>query len=224
MSPPPYPRIPHIVSGRGTRDDLELTGGSVARLLRDQVVVEEKLDGANVALWLDHGAVAVGLRSGEGGLDRGGQLGPLRAWVGERSDDLRRLLEDGATLYAEWLYLQHTVAYNRLPSYLIGLDLYEPRRGFAPPDRRNERLADTAIAPPPELHRGSVGDAGQLDGMLAVSRLGDEPMEGLIVRTMAASEPRIAKMIRAGFAHIGDEAWRMGRPLNRLAGAGRRWR
>lgn len=46
--PPPYPRIPHLVRGRGTSDDVVLPGAEVAALLGRPVLVEEKLDGANV--------------------------------------------------------------------------------------------------------------------------------------------------------------------------------
>jgi hypothetical protein len=79
-APPPYPRVAHLVPGRGSSDDINLNAGEVAALLASEVVVEEKLDGANVVLWLeDEGRIQCALRSGPGSMDRAGQLGPLRA-------------------------------------------------------------------------------------------------------------------------------------------------
>src|SRR4051794_20391690 len=95
--PPPYPRVAHLVSGRGTPDDEVLTSSLSEKLLHAPLLVEEKLDGANVAVWLDDsGSIQSALRSGLGGQDRGRQLGPLRAWLFERADRMRDLLAEHA--------------------------------------------------------------------------------------------------------------------------------
>jgi len=70
-----------LVSGRGTADDLVLAAPAVASLLGSPVLVEEKVDGANVVLWMEDGRVEAALRSGPGAMDRAGQLGPLREVV-----------------------------------------------------------------------------------------------------------------------------------------------
>jgi hypothetical protein len=221
--PPTYPRVPHLVGGSGTRDDLLLTAAEAATLLNRPLVVEEKLDGANVALWLRQGELEVGLRSGADGLDRGRQLGPLRAWAAQWSDHLRTLLFGGVVLYAEWLYLRHTVAYNRLPSYLVGLDLYEAGAGFLAPAERNRRLAEASVARPPELFRGGSATLAELRRLDDCSRFGDQPMEGLVVRSLDGAEPRLAKLLRPGFNRLGDEEWLVGRPRNRLARSDSSW-
>ena len=116
-NPPAYPRIPHLVPGRGSRDDLVLDATSIDLLLRQPVVVEEKVDGANVVVWADVGVAICVLRSGPGGADRAGQLGPLRVWLGADGQRLGSALLDGSVLYGEWLWwFTHTVAYDRLPS------------------------------------------------------------------------------------------------------------
>ena len=55
-------------------------------MLARPVLVEEKLDGANVVVWLEDERIECALRSGVGAQDRGKQLGPLRAWLAERTD------------------------------------------------------------------------------------------------------------------------------------------
>lgn len=213
--PPPYPRIPHLVPGRGTRDDRVLPTKDADALLTRPALVEEKLDGANVVVWLDDGRVECALRSGVGAQDRGRQLGPLRAWLAERADRLRELL-DGRALYAEWLLVAHGVRYDALPAYLVGLDLWSPASGFAAPGARNELLNQSGLVAPPELHRGSIEGIDPLEKLLGASRAGSEPMEGVVVRPLDSGEPRIAKLLRADFSPATDAAWRRGRPRNLL--------
>lgn len=213
--PPPYPRVPHIVAGRGTRDDRILQREEADALLRRPAVVEEKLDGANVVAWLESGRVECALRSGTGAQDRGGQLGPLRAWIAERSDQLRDLLA-GRALYAEWLLTAHGVRYDALPAYLVGLDLWSETSGFVGLDTRNELLSRAGLVGPPELHRGTIGSIDRLEELLGPSRVGSEQMEGAVVRALDGRKPRIAKLLRADFSPATDASWRRGRPRNLL--------
>jgi RNA ligase len=203
------------VPGRGTQDDQVLRRADVKALLEAPVLAEEKLDGASVVLWKADHTIECALRSGAGSQDRGRQLGPLRAWVGERADQLRQLLQTHA-LYAEWLLLAHAVPYDALPAYLVGLDLWSPNSGFALPDVRNELLARAGVAPPPEVFRGTLGAVERLEKLLGRSRVGSAPMEGVVVRTLDGGEPRIAKLLRADFLRTPDAEWRRRRPRNLL--------
>jgi hypothetical protein len=223
IAPPAYPRIPHLVRGRGTRDDRVLRREEADALLRRPVLVEEKLDGANVVVWLEAGRVECALRSGVGAQDRGRQLGPLRAWLAERADQLRELL-DGQALYAEWLLVAHGVQYDALPAYLVGLDLWSPESGFAAPEKRKELLGRANLVLPPELHRGTIDGIYSLEGFLGESRAGSELMEGLVVRALDGRDPRIAKLLRADFSPSTDAAWRRGRPNNVLRERELSWR
>jgi hypothetical protein len=224
-APPAYPRVAHLVAGRGTRDDLVLGPTEVADLLAQPVVVEEKLDGANVVLWLKAGQVTCALRSGPGAMDRAGQLGPLRAWLAQHDEAVRRVVADGNALYAEWLLLTHSVSYDRLPAYLVVLDLWRPETGFAGVDERNQAIRDTGLATPPELWRGAATTTAAVEGLMGPSTWGPEPMEGVVVRRLGAGEPRLAKILRVGFDRLDDDGWRQGRrPRNLLADQEASWR
>jgi hypothetical protein len=208
---------------RGTRDDQSLPASAVDLLLADSLVVEEKLDGANVSLWYDNQSVKAALRSGATSMDRAGQLGTLRAWAAQHSDHLIGLLSHGGVLYGEWLYVGHTTLYDRLPSFFVGIDFLEADE-FACVDERNDCLAIASIAAPPELFRGRVGDVDHLDSLLGLSRFGSEPMEGLIIRSSSKPGPPLAKLMRPGFVRIPDASWSRGRPHNKLADSAAQWR
>lgn len=224
-APPPYPRVAHLVAGRGTRDDLVLGPGEVDELLAEPVVVEEKLDGASVVVWVEDGRLDCALRSGPGAMDRAGQLGPLRAWLAGHDHALRQVLDGGAALYAEWLLLTHSVAYDRLPGYLVALDLWLPGTGFAGVDERNHAMRDAGLATPPERWRGVAGTTATVEGLMGPSMWGPEPMEGVVVRRLGEGASRLAKILRVGFDRLDDEGWRQGRrPRNRLADQEASWR
>jgi hypothetical protein len=211
--------VPHLAAGRGTDDDRVLDPRSTDALLSRPALVEEKLDGANVMLWREGTRVECSLRSGPGSRDRAGQLGPLRAWTGEHYAPLLDLLDEGRVLYAEWLLLQHTVAYDALPDYLVGLDVAGGDGRFLAVAERDALLDAAGVPGPPVVSRGVPGSLRALEGLMGRSAYGGEPMEGVVVRP-EGGDPRAAKLLRPGFVRLGDDAWRGGRPRNRLRAAG----
>ncbi|MBW3642893.1 MAG: RNA ligase family protein [Actinobacteria bacterium] len=195
----------------------------VDALLSAPVSVEEKLDGANVVVWMEADRVECALRSGPGAMDRAGQLGPLRAWLAQHDDAVRRLLVDATAIYGEWLLVTHSVAYDRLPAYLIVLDLWRPESGFFAIDERNFRCGTAGLATPPEVWRGVPRRLDVIERLLGLSAWGPEPMEGVVVRSLEAPA-RMAKVVRAQFDRLDDEGWRRGRPRNRLVDQEASWR
>ena len=223
-TPPPYPRIPQLVAGEGNRDDLVLSPTEARALLSGELVVEEKLDGANVAVWSDGGGLLrCATRGGPEALDRAGQLGPLRAWTAANDLRLRTALSSWPVAYCEWLLLTHSTQYDLLPSYLVVLDLWDPDRGFAPVDERNDVGERSDLAVPPRRWRGMGTTVGDLEGMIGEAAWATGPAEGVVVRRAGGGEPRLAKVLRPGFQRIGDDAWETGRPRNRLAGGVASW-
>ncbi|MGH8906755.1 MAG: RNA ligase family protein [Egibacteraceae bacterium] len=209
--PPPYPRIPHLVpTPRAQRDDLVVPAERCGGFLTGQVVVEEKLDGANVVLWVgEAGRIAVAGRGGAGAMDRAAQLGRLRAWASQRADRLLPLLTDGWVLYGEWLWLAHSVRYERLPDLLVGLDLWSPKRGFASADERDRVLASTGIATPPRRFTGVLGSLDRLADLFGPSAFGAPQMEGLILRRERDGAVRDrAKLLAPGFTRVTDPQWK----------------
>lgn len=222
--PPTYPRIPHLVPGRGSRDDLVLDPGMVVLLLDRPTVVEEKVDGANVVIWSEDGAVRCALRSGVGGSDRAGQLGPLRGWLGRDGVRLADLVTEGPVVYGEWMWFTHTVGYDHLPALLIGLDVWTPAEGFLAPDGRNAVFAGAGLPVPPELFRGRAESIEHLETLMRRAAWGPGPMEGVVVRALDGTDPRAAKLLRPGWQAVGDDEWAQGRPRNTVAVGEGSWR
>jgi hypothetical protein len=207
-APRKYPRVPHLTGRVGPgADDVELSPRETDALLSRPVIVEEKLDGANVMLWVDAGVPRVATRGGAGAADRAGLLGPVRAWVMERADALRDALGEHHAVYAEWLLRRHAVPYTRLPAPLVGFDVLDRRTAEFEPVADRDRILEIAGLPVvPCLFSGRLGSVADLDSLHGRSRFGNEPAEGLVVR--ADGPPRaIAKQIDPRWAGAGAAPW-----------------
>ena len=204
--PPPYPRTPYLWAPPArVGDDRVVPANEVASWLHRLVLVEEKLDGANVSLWLENGRIEVASRGGPGAMDRGGQLGRLRAWAAERDEPLRGALDGGWVIYGEWLWLTHGTRYDLLPDWLAVLDYWHVAAGFAPADDRHRRAAQAGLAAPPRLFDGILGSEGALSALLGPSRWSSSGRaEGLVLRT---KDGRRCKVVDPGYRLRTDAEW-----------------
>lgn len=217
MTPPPYPRTPHLWPVPGSAGRLVLPPDEAQRWLQVPIVVEEKLDGANVALWFEEpgSELRVASRGGPEARDRAGQLGRLRAWSAERRHELGQLLKGGWALYAEWLWLEHGVHYDRLSDLLVALDLWHPERGFAPLEERDRRCQEAGLVLPPRLFQGVLGSHQRLRDLIQQSRFSSsQSAEGLILRTGDSAR---CKLVAAGHVRRSDEDWLSERKHNEVA-------
>lgn len=213
MASSSYPRMPYLwASGGITRDDQVLDPAQISDWLLHPVAVEEKLDGANVSIWWEQSQIQVASRGGPDAMDRGGQLGPLRSRVNAGYGQLQPLLENGLLLYAEWLWLTHTVRYDQLVDYLVVLDFWRFGEGFVDL-RERDRLSRThELVVPPRLFDGVLGSEDSLVKLMGRSRFGSEPMEGVVLRR---DDGQRCKVLRPGFVRAGDAD--IGRSRNVLA-------
>ena len=201
-----YPRISHLsLQSSVDGDDHVLDAHQRQLLLSGPVLVEEKLDGANVSIWFEGPDLCVASRGGPGAMDRAGILGRVRQWACEHADLLRIGLGQELVLYGEWLLLRHGVGYTRLPSPLVGLDLFDRATGqFLTVEERDEALTTMGVPGPPRLFAGVLGRAEDARRLIGRSKFGDQNAEGIIVRALNQSPetPRVAKLVRADFAQV----------------------
>lgn len=206
-APPKYPRIPHLgVSAAATTDDVVLDRAAHEQLLHRSVVVEEKLDGMNVTIWMDGGVPHVATRGGERSRDRSGERGRLMRWAAGAHDALDAALGGNLALYAEWVRRRHAVAYEALPGPLVGLDVYDRHATrFLAIDERDRILAELGIPPPPRRFHGVLGSESRLLELLGRSAFAAVRAEGLVVRT--PDRETVAKVVDPVYRGIGTAPW-----------------
>jgi hypothetical protein len=228
-----FPHTPHLAwLGTGQpRDDKVLASSEVSELLSQEVVVEEKVDGANLGLSVDEsGDLRAQNRGAYLSLAEGhGQWKSLKRWVDARTPALADALFPDLILFGEWCYAVHSVRYTRLPDWFLTFDVYDRARGeFWSAARRDALAASLGLAVVPRLGVGRF-NLSQLKTLLGSSRMADGPAEGLYVRRdLGGHLVARAKLVRAEFVQAIEEHWSK-RALvpNALEGSqrgGGRWR
>jgi hypothetical protein len=215
-----FPHTPHLAwLGDGQpRDDKVLPPDEAEALLSGEVVVEEKVDGANIGFSAGaDGKLRVQSRGSYLDPDHAHpQFRPLWAWLGAREAALVDALGSDRILFGEWCYAVHSVVYERLPDWFLGFDVYDRSAGkFWDTSRRDALLATLRLHPAPRIARGHF-TVEAVERMLASeSRVGDGAIEGLVVRRESGGFTTArAKLVRAEFARAIDEHWSRG-PLRR---------
>jgi len=218
-----FPHTPHVAwLGQGQpRDDKVLTPGEAKEVLANDLVVEEKVDGANVGFSVDE----------EGDLqvqNRGSllsretyhpQFSPLWRWLQPKQDSLAEALFPDLMLFGEWCHAVHSIRYTRLPDWFLAFDVYDRSKGtFWSVPRRDELVHRVGIALVPKLGAGRF-DVPGLQKLLVTSRLTEGAAEGLYVRRDEGDRlVARAKLVNREFTQAIDEHWSRG-PLvaNHLA-------
>ena len=216
-----FPSTPHltILGDIDLRDDKVMSESERDDFLRNELIVEEKVDGANLGISFDRDAnVLVQNRGAYIRLPGVGQWKKLAEWLAPKVDALFEQLSDRFILFGEWCYARHTVAYDRLPDWFLGFDAYDREAArFFSAARRNDLLEKVGIVSVPQVARGRF-TIDELSGLLAQSRFGDRPAEGLYLRSdEGAWLARRAKLVRPAFIQSIEEHWsHSGVTANRL--------
>ena len=177
--------------------------------LRHDLVVEEKVDGANLGLSFDtDGNIRTQNRGAYLHLPETGQWKKLGEWLAPRSEDLIENLTDRYILFGEWCYARHSIFYSRVPDWFLGFDIYDKEsRRFLSTCRRDVFLKKMHIAQVPTI-ACSHFTLAELKNLLSQSKLSDQPAEGLYLR-IDQNEwlANRAKLIRPAFIQSVDQHW-----------------
>jgi ATP-dependent RNA circularization protein (DNA/RNA ligase family) len=218
-----FPHTPHLawLGVEAPRDDKLLDIDEVDALLGGPVVVEEKVDGANLGFSTTEDGDLLCQNRGTY-LARGTahpQFRPLWDWLGTRRLALVDALWPDRILFGEWCYALHSIAYDRLPDWFLGFDVYDRSGGaFWDTARRDALLDQVGLSAVPRLGRGHHSQ-DDLVALLGPSRLGTERMEGLVVRQESDGHTVArAKLVSPEFTQAIDTHWSRGRLVrNHLA-------
>jgi hypothetical protein len=214
-----FPHTPHLAwLGSGLpRDDKVLTPDEARAFLNHDLLVEEKVDGANLGLSLDADGELQAQNRGSI-LARGNaapQFKPLFEWLAPRSEAIAEALFPDLMLFGEWCYARHSVAYTELPDWFLAFDVFDRASGlFWSASARDELVRRLGLVGVPVAARGRFDLAG-LQRLLGPSQLADAPAEGLYLRWDAAGHlGGRAKLVRAEFTQQLGPHW-SGRALER---------
>jgi ATP-dependent RNA circularization protein (DNA/RNA ligase family) len=153
-------------------------------LLSHSVIVEEKLDGANIGISVDqHGELRVQNRGTFLSWDTlHPQFKPLRRWIELRRLALTAALRPSLVLFGEWCYAMHSIHYTRLPDWFLAFDVYDAQGDtFWCSARRDALVLQLGLELVPRLATGRH-DRDGVARLLGPSSFADGPAEGIYLR------------------------------------------
>lgn len=213
-----YPHTPHVdwLGVGGPRDDKVLAPTDATSLLAGNVVVEEKLDGANVGFSVGPDGALRAQNRGQfltGPLT--GQFSRLGSWLAAHEDRLFEDISDSLTVFGEWCAARHSLGYDRLPDWWLMFDVYDRQsERFWSTTRRDELASELGVSVVPCLHRGHVS-MDQLRHWVTSERshFRSGGVEGLVIRKEDALWLQArGKLVHPDFTQAIAEHWRA-RPI-----------
>jgi len=209
-----FPHIPHLawLGEESPRDDKVLSLEEAKDLLSAEVVVEEKLDGANLGISISKDGKLLVQNRGQYLVEEpfSGQFSRLSSWIAPHRSTLLHELTPGLILFGEWCAARHSIQYHRLPDWFVVFDVYDTTTArFWSITRRNFLAGQLGMPVAPCLFSGPTSLAA-LKALLADQRsmFGDGPIEGIVIRR---EEPdwltARAKLVRAEFTQAIDGHW-----------------
>jgi hypothetical protein len=201
-----YPRSFHLPwSPGGTSDDKRLP--DVSALVGAPIVITEKCDGSN----LTYTRESVFSRSHAGPPSH-----PSFDLAKATHGRIRHLISEGISLFCEYCYAVHSVAYDALPGYSLVFGVRDDVRGlFWDWDMIAAQAADLGLPTVPVLFRGAVSSERELEEL--TTALAAEPSafggqrEGVVVRLAGefrddAFSRSLGKWVRKDHVQT-DEHW-----------------
>ncbi len=221
-----FPHTPHLawLGENPLRNDKLLSPSEAKSLLHSKVLVEEKLDGANIGFSTDpSGHISVQNRGQYLSEPFSGQFQKLSAWLAPKAENIAAMAADHLILFGEWCAARHSVGYDALQDWFLLFDVYDRKAGKFWSSRRRNNLADLLdIYVVPELYKGKITLAELFDNFLKKSSAysSTELLEGVVIRR--ESEDWLlsrAKLVRSDFSQNINQHWsRRKIEWNQLAG------
>lgn len=206
-----FPSTPHLdlLEGVDVRGDKVMSETERTEFLQNSLVIEEKIDGANLGLSFDtDGNLLAQSRGSLLQFPFTGQWKKLGEWIDFHRDVLFENLSDQFTVFGEWCYATHSIYYDRLPDWFLGFDIYDKQQGrFFSTTRRDILLGQMVLAQVPIVARGHL-TFQEICRCFAQSKYGNQQAEGLYLRIDHGNWlTQRAKLVRSEFMQTIDDHW-----------------
>jgi protein-tyrosine phosphatase/predicted kinase len=220
-----FPRTRHLYSlGSAERNDLLMTQSEQNEFLNKEIYVEEKIDGANLGISIDIDTMEIKYqnRSHYVTYNTQPQFIKLVQWQNEYGNQLYDILIPGQhILFGEWMYMKHSMSYDKLPNYFVVFDLYDKKIGkFYTRTQITKILSNTNIPLVPLIYHGKIKNKNQILTLLkSRSQYCDQQIEGLYFKISDNDDKYIinrSKVVRSDFIIDNSKFWTHNSKPNKL--------
>ena len=207
------PKTVHIHGSMLYRDDLQLSEEETLNLFSNDLIIQEKLDGANIGFQFNRDCDLIAFNRNHklnfnSVMDT--QFKKLYEWTSNNFNELFHVLGEDRVLFGEWLYAKHSINYDKLPSYFMAFDIFDKKeRKFIAQRRVKEDLVSTSLQHNPILYEGKINGLTELEELITTSQFGSESMEGLYLRVDDTNyNLQRNKFVCSEFQQNIDEHWK----------------
>ncbi len=206
-----FPSTPHfsISITQDIRDDKVLDDDIQNDALTNELIIEEKIDGANLGISFDfEGDIILQNRGSILYSPFTGQWKHLDKWLKSRLEKLFDTLTDRYILFGEWCYAKHSIHYTSLPDYFLAFDIYDKKlKRFIGFDEREKLTKTMGILSVPLLGKGFFC-LNELPKFIKKSLYSDSISEGVYVRASDTCQTFFrAKIVRSDFTQNIAQHW-----------------
>ncbi len=206
-----FPSTPHfsISVTQDIRNDKVLDDDIQNDALTKELIIEEKIDGANLGISFDcEGDVILQNRGSILYPPFSGQWKHLDKWLKLRLDKLFDVLTDRYILFGEWCYAKHSIHYTSLPDYFLAFDIFDKKlKKFITFDKREKLTKAMGVFSVPLLGKGFFC-LNELPNFIKKSLYSDSISEGVYVRASDTYQTFFrAKIVRSDFTQNIDLHW-----------------
>ena len=172
-----YPRTPHLTGSRLQPGDEDLRLVAWEELAGRELIVEEKIDGANAAISFEKDGALL-LQSRGHYLDGGPRerhFALFKSWATCHQAELWQVLGERYVMYGEWMYARHTIFYDALPHYFLEFDVLDKATGvFLATMKRRALLAGLPMVSVPLVWQGRFRSAAHFQTLIKRSAFQSE--------------------------------------------------
>jgi hypothetical protein len=178
-----FPSTPHMVGDGVTREDKVINAQELEELLKDDVKIQEKVDGSQVCIFTDSAQEPYFKhRNGQINMPMD-EFKKLDEWYAIHREDVTKICEGRYVLVGEWMYWKHQVEYDKLPSFFVVYDMFDLKdEKFLSQNKVAEKLKGTNLYQNPTFFEGKIRDIKNLENMMSGSLFGASKKEGLYIR------------------------------------------
>lgn len=210
---PEYPRTRHLPhKANAKNDDLVCTLEECKQIWTHVTAVQEKVDGSQCRMTILDGHPLIGNRNHI--LNKSYSKDKIRTaskmqfssifgWWYVHKSCFEKLQEQGSySVYGDWMYMQHGMHYDKLPSLFITYDIYDfNKKKFIDPKIATDILQSCGFSVTPLCHYDTIENFKQLEEMAnRTSQFSEDKVEGVYLKvTDGEYVINRFKMVREGF-------------------------
>lgn len=208
-----FPRTPHLFIDPelDIRDDKVLSDQECESFLNNTILIEEKVDGANIGISLsESGDLLIQNRGNYILPGSHPQFNRIWDWAYSRISLFNQHISNNFLIFGEWCYAKHSIQYTSLPDWFLGFDVYDlKKQGFLNTKLRNQILQKINIEIIPTIEIGNYSKM-DLEKLLASSKskFYSGPVEGIYLRCEDSVQLlKRAKLVKKDFIQEIDVHW-----------------